>query len=57
MIRRAATAVAAAVVFLSVAGCSAPTEPRYPKDRGEEPKPPSPPVEASLTLPSVVLYA
>ncbi|HST59064.1 MAG TPA: hypothetical protein VLK84_10255 [Longimicrobium sp.] len=57
MIRKAATAFAAVVVLVSAAGCSAPTEPRFPKDRGEEPKPPSPPVEASRTLPATVLYA
>lgn len=57
MFRRTATAVAAAVVFLAVAGCSAPTEPRYPKDREEDPKPGGPPPEASLTLPAPALFA
>ena len=57
MIRKAATAFAAVVVLASAAGCSAPTEPSYPKDREEEPKPPPQPVEASLTLPATTLYA
>ena len=52
MIRKAATAVATVAVLLSVAGCAAPTEPRYPKDRGEEETPKPPPAEASLQLPS-----
>ncbi|HYW10765.1 MAG TPA: hypothetical protein VE871_02380 [Longimicrobium sp.] len=57
MIRKAATAFAAVVVLASAAGCSAPTEPSYPRDRGEEDLPKPPPAEASLVLPSAAQYA
>lgn len=56
MIRKAAAAVATAVVLLSATGCTAPTEPRYPKERGEEETPKPPPTEAHLVLPSTVVY-
>lgn len=57
MIRKAATALAAVVVLAAAAGCSAPTEPRYPRDRGEEDRPKPPPTEARLVLPSAAHYA
>ena len=57
MHRKAATAFAAVVLLVSAAGCSAPTEPNYPRDRGEEDRPKPPPVEAHLVLPSAALFA
>lgn len=57
MIRKAATAFAAAVVLASAAGCSAPTEPNFPRDRGEEDRPKPPPVEAHLVVPSAAHFA
>lgn len=57
MNRKAATAFAAVAVLASAAGCSAPTEPSFPKDRGEEDRPKPPPVEAHLVLPSAAHFA